>query len=446
MPTAIFTIGRSGLTATRRSLELTAQNIANAENVDYSRRTLTQGELVMTGNIGNNAQDSLGGVKPGTIERAESSLVQRQARDSSSALSAAEAEFFALREAESALETSGVFTGLVDYEAALTRLQNNPTEPALRLSALESARKMAGNFRIANGTLANARNLVQAEVSAKTLTVNELAGELAKINADLVGAREGTAGRAALLDARDKALRGLAKEFGIAPTINANGTADVMLNGTPPAALVTGSTAAPLATGFAADGTATFAVGGTPFVPAGGAMAGRAAALVEMADLQTGLDALAVSAIGLSNTAQGNGVGLDGNPGAPLFAGTGAGSINVTLTSADGLATAPAGAPAGSRDTANLAALITALGDTSGPITGTDSLLLGLSSRVSALETRSEGLSVVAASAEAELLRETGVDLDTEAANLVRLQQAFEANSRVIQVAAELFDTILGLR
>lgn len=446
MPTAIFTIGRSGLTATRRSLELTAQNIANAENVDYSRRTLTQGELVMTGNIGNNAQDSLGGVKPGTIERAESSLVQRQARDSSSALSAAEAEFFALREAESALETSGVFTGLVDYEAALTRLQNNPTEPALRLSALESARKMAGNFRIANGTLANARNLVQAEVSAKTLTVNELAGELAKINADLVGAREGTAGRAALLDARDKALRGLAKEFGIAPTINANGTADVMLNGTPPAALVTGSTAAPLATSFAADGTATFAVGGTPFVPAGGAMAGRAAALVEMADLQTGLDALAVSAISLSNTAQGNGVGLDGNPGAPLFAGTGAGSINVTLTSADGLATAPAGAPAGSRDTANLAALITALGDTSGPITGTDSLLLGLSSRVSALETRTEGLSVVAASAEAELLRETGVDLDTEAANLVRLQQAFEANSRVIQVAAELFDTILGLR
>ncbi|MBU7579878.1 MAG: flagellar hook-associated protein FlgK [Porphyrobacter sp.] len=446
MPTAIFTIARSGLTATRRSLELTAQNVANAENVNYSRRTLTQGELVMTGNIGTNAQDSLGGVRPGTIERAESSLVQRQARDSSSALEAARAEFFALKEAESALETSGVFTGLVDFEAALTRLQNNPTEPALRLSALESARKMAGNFRIANGTLANARGLVQADASAKTLTVNEVAGELAKINADLVGAREGTAGRAALLDARDKALRGLAREFGISPTINANGTADVMLNGTPPAALVTGSNASPLATSFAADGTVSFSVGGTPFVPAGGAMAGRASALAEMADLQTGLDALAVSAIALANAAQANGVGIDGTSGPPLFAGTGAASINVVLTSADGLATAPAGAGAGSRDTANLAALITALSDASGPITGTDSLLLGLSSRVSALETRTEGLGVVAASAEAELLRETGVDLDTEAANLVRLQQAFEANSRVIQVAAELFDTILGLR
>ncbi|RNJ62515.1 MAG: flagellar hook-associated protein FlgK [Porphyrobacter sp. IPPAS B-1204] len=446
MPTAIFTIGRSGLTASRRSLELTAQNIANAANPDYSRRNLTQGELVMTGSIGTNAADSLGGVRPGVIERAESALVQRQARDASSALAAAEAEFLALREAESALETSGVFTGIVDFEAALTRLQNNPTEPALRLSALEAGRKMAGNFRIANGTLANARSLVQAEASAETLTVNELANELAAINADLVGAREGTAGRAALLDARDKALRGLAEEFAIQPTINANGTADVTLAGTPPVALVTGANAQAVSVSFAADGTATFAVGATTFAPTGGAMAGRASALVEMASVQTGLDAIAASAIAIANTAQAAGVGTDGTPGQPLFAGTGAGDINVVLTSAEGLATAPAGSPAGSRDTANLAALIAALAAPTGPASGADTLLLGLSSRVSALATRSEGLAVVSASAEAELLRETGVDLDTEAANLVRLQQAFEANSRVIQVAAELFDTILGLR
>ena len=84
MPTAIFTIGRSGLAATRSSLELTAQNVANAGNTDYSRRSLTQSELVMTGSIGINAVDSLGGVRPEAILRAESALVQRQARDASS--------------------------------------------------------------------------------------------------------------------------------------------------------------------------------------------------------------------------------------------------------------------------------------------------------------------------------------------------------------------------
>ncbi|MFN9633009.1 MAG: hypothetical protein ACK554_05930 [Erythrobacteraceae bacterium] len=82
MPSAIFTIGRSGLAASRLSLELTAQNIANAANPDYSRRTLTQSELVMTGNIGIGASvDSLGGIRPGVVVRAESALVQRQARD-----------------------------------------------------------------------------------------------------------------------------------------------------------------------------------------------------------------------------------------------------------------------------------------------------------------------------------------------------------------------------
>jgi flagellar hook-associated protein 1 len=446
MPTAIFTIGRSGLTASRRSLELTAQNIANAASPDYARRSLTQGELVMTGSIGANAADSLGGVRPGIIDRAESALVQRQARDASSALAAAEAELFALREAESALETSGLFTGIIDFEAALTKLQSNPTEPALRLSAVEAGRKLASNFRVANGTLANARSLVQGEASAEVLTVNELAKELAEINADLVGAREGTAGRAALLDARDKALRGLAEQFGIQSTINANGTADVTLAGTPPVALVTGATAQAVSVTFTANGTANFAVGAATFAPTGGAMAGRASALADMANVQTGLDGIAASVIAIANAAQAAGVGLDGTPGQPLFAGTGAAGITVVLASANGLATAPAAAPAGSSNTANLTALLTALSAPSGPARGADTLLLGLSSRVSALEIRSEGLAIVSASAEAELLRETGVDLDTEAANLIRMQQAFEANSRVIQVAAELFDTILGLR
>ena len=175
-------------------------------------------------------------------------------------------------------------------------------------------------------------------------------------------------------------------------------------------------------------------------------MAGRAAALTRIAGLQSDLDALAVSTVSIANTAQAAGSAADGTPGQPLFAGTGAGSITVVLGSANGLATAPAGAPAGSRDTANLAALIGALGADTGPTAGADALLLALSSEVSAVQTRRDGLAVVASSAEAELLRETGVDLDDEAVNLVRLQQAFEANSRVIQVAADIFDTLLGLR
>ncbi|MCF7976979.1 MAG: flagellar hook-associated protein FlgK [Chromatiaceae bacterium] len=41
---------------------------------------------------------------------------------------------------------------------------------------------------------------------------------------------------------------------------------------------------------------------------------------------------------------------------------------------------------------------------------------------------------------------ESGVNLDEEAANLIRFQQFYAANARVIDTASTLFDTILGLR
>ncbi len=39
----------------------------------------------------------------------------------------------------------------------------------------------------------------------------------------------------------------------------------------------------------------------------------------------------------------------------------------------------------------------------------------------------------------------SGVNLDREAADLLRLQQAYQASARVIQVARELNDTIMGI-
>ncbi|MGM0639184.1 MAG: flagellar basal body rod C-terminal domain-containing protein, partial [Pseudomonadota bacterium] len=41
---------------------------------------------------------------------------------------------------------------------------------------------------------------------------------------------------------------------------------------------------------------------------------------------------------------------------------------------------------------------------------------------------------------------ESGVNLDEEAANLLRYQQFYAANARVIDTASTIFDTILGLR
>jgi len=446
MPTSLINIGRSGAAAARSALELTAQNVANADNPNYARRSLDQREVVMSGTIGVNSSDSLGGVRTGKISRIDSVLVQRQARDSAADLSRVAATLDGLRLAETAIEKSGLYDALVDYEASLVALESDPLDPALRTVALETGRQLADTFQFADDALGTARNQIQGEVQAGVENVRGLSEELARINRDLAAARDGSAGKASLLDARDATLRQISDEFGIHTEFDGDGVVEVRLAAEPRALLVREGSFNLLSADLEADGSFRLRFGSEFFTPLNGAMAGRLEVLTQYGGLQSRIDALAGDIISLGNSAQAGGVAPDGSAGQPLFSGTRAGDIGVSLTSGSQLATAPSAAPARSRNTAVLESLINGLGAANGPIASADETLLALSSRISGLDTTREGLSIIAGAAEAELLAETGVDLDTEAANLVRLQQAFEANSRVIQVATEIFDTILGLR
>ena len=451
MPSNLILIGRSGAAAARAGLEVTAQNIANAANPDYTRRSIQLSELVGTAVIDYQESDTFGGVLVGAIQRPDNQLLLRRARDSASDVARSDGEIDALRDAELGLEQSRLFEGLTRYEASLTLLESDPTDPALRTGAIESARQLAESFHSAQLALTNARELAQDGVGVGVGNVNGAAQELSRVNLELVNTRQGTSAYAALLDARDAALRDISTEFSVSVEINEFGGASVRLISTPAPAgqpgplLVDGVSTNPLTSTIAGDGTVSFDLDGLSFTPVSGAMAGRSAALVDLRDRAATLDAIALSTITRSNTAQANGAALDGSPGQPLFSGSDASTIELALNDGDDLALAPLGSPAGSRDTTNLSSLIAAIGADDGPIAETDSLLLSLSSRISGLETTRDGLAIIATSAATDLLSETGVDLDSEAAALVRLQQAFEANSRVMQVATDIFDTILGL-
>ena len=164
-----------------------------------------------------------------------------------------------------------------------------------------------------------------------------------------------------------------------------------------------------------------------------------------MRDSAASLDAIADSLIAAANGAQASGVALDGSAGQPLFSGSGAAGITLALASGSQLATAPAGAGAGSRDAANLDALRAALAtsDVAGQI---DGLIFTVSSAVQGRAVTSEAMQAIASAALVTLQEQSGVDLDQEAANLVRFQQAFQANGKAIQVASDIFDTLLALK
>ena len=81
--------------------------------------------------------------------------------------------------------------------------------------------------------------------------------------------------------------------------------------------------------------------------------------------------------------------------------------------------------------------------DISGQVNG---LLFQVSSATRGRKLTSEALDSIASAARLSLDSQAGVNLDEEAVNLVRFQQAFQASSKAIQVASDIFDTLLALK
>jgi flagellar hook-associated protein 1 FlgK len=127
--------------------------------------------------------------------------------------------------------------------------------------------------------------------------------------------------------------------------------------------------------------------------------------------------------------------------------GSAASSMSMALVDPSGIAAAPNGGNVG--DNRNIQNLI-ALRDTNTLRSGTQSVYDIYSNAVSqvAVETRS---ALANAETEASLLQSvtdrrssiTGVNLEEEAANLIRYQQAYQAAAQIISVANDAFDTLL---
>ena len=445
MSSHLLQIGRSGTRAARTALELTAQNIANANNASYARRTAATAEIVASGTIGLYTSSALGGVRVDHILRSDSAFLQNEARRTGSEAARAAAELNGLRQAEAAIDQAGLYPAMVEFEAFLGRLQGDPLNSALRTSVLETARSLTSTFHTAQNSLAAARDGAQFVARSDVESVNRATTELGSINAALLRTQPGTSGHASLLDRRDAQLSDLARAVGVAVEYRPDGAVNVRLGDSSGPYLVNGIASGLLASTGDPDGTLSFSLDGNAITVSAGNLAGQARSLEDLRDAGAELDALSALLIQTANDAQAAGATPDGIAGSAFFSGTSASDIAVALQNGAGIATAPAGSNANSRDASNLTALQTALA-TNGPTSEADRILFDLSARVNSLGIAHESLSTIAQSAQSALARETAVDLDNEAANLVRFQQAFQASGRVIEVANQIFDSILGIR
>lgn len=443
MASDLLSIAVSGARAARGALDVTAQNIANASSDGYSRRSLRLEEVSASGGVGRTGDISLSGARIAEVRRNADPFLQGEVRRTSGDLARADVELKGLRNMESALEQSGVYDAMVEFEASLQQLAGDPVDPARRAAVLGEAETLAAKFNITANGFDAVRDGLQFDAEAEVSEANIIGQEIARINLRMNRAGEGSSDRASLLDQRDLMLERLSGLTSITTSFSADGTVAVSL-GNPARSFVNGGAAETLKIREYVDGVPVFEIGGQETKPTSGSLGGASLALTDLAAVRIRLDDLANGFATTLNAAQANGAALDGSPGQPLFSGTTAGTLKVALQSGAGLATAPAGSPAGSRDASNLDALRQEL-KTNDPIQGFSSLLFDVSSKVSGRTVTQSALETIASTARISLEQQAGVDLDTEAANLIRFQQAFQASGRAMQTASDIFDTLLGI-
>jgi flagellar hook-associated protein 1 len=444
MASDLLSIAASGARAARSALDVTAQNIANASSDGYVRRSLRIEEVSASGGAGRIGDISLSGARVAEIRRNADAFLQGEVRRTSGDLQRANVELSGLQNMESALEQSGVFTAVVEFEAVLQQLSSDPVDPSRRAAVVAEASTLANKFNITASGFDAVGDGLRFDAEAEVNDANIIGAELARVNLRLTRAGSGSSDRAALLDQRDQLLERLGGFSSLTTSFAADGTVAVSLGSNPPRSFVQGGTAGTLTSATAADGTLSFAVDGQAMTPGSGSLEGASLALTELASLRQRLDTVAAGIADTVNNAQAAGVALDGTQGQPIFAGTTAGTMRVVMTGGEGLATAPAGAAAGSRDDSNLNALrqsLTALD----PAQQLNGVLFDVSSKVAGRAVTQSALDTIATSARISLEQQSGVDLDTEAANLIRFQQAFQASGRAMQAASDIFDTLLGI-
>ena len=449
----LLSIGASGVRAYQTALSTVSENIANTGTVGYTRRTTELREVGATGNGLNQRTHVEGnGVVVSGIGRQADAFRTEAVRFTTTDLARTETGATWLRGIEDALTENGLSDRLTDFFASARRLAADPTSVPSRAVLLEKADGAAAAFKRTGEALARTTDELNNTAERSVATLNSLGTALAKVNEGLARTQMGSSQAAQLADQRDQLLAEMSAISDVAVQTDPIGRVEVRLGGVAGPVFVAGVETGRVSFRRNDEGAVAFAVqraGQTrSLTPSGGALAGVAEGAQRLAAASEQLDVLAADFVAGVNAVQAGGADLDGQPGRPLFAigdPPRATTIRVALTDPRGLAAAAAGSAAGSTDASNLQALETAR-QANGWEAGVTTLVTANAASLEQRKLVAEAQSTIRDNAVAAQQSASGVDLDTEAVELLRFQQAYQASSRVIQTARDIFQTIMEIR
>ncbi|MCP4810559.1 MAG: flagellar hook-associated protein FlgK [Proteobacteria bacterium] len=449
----------TGLQAARIAIETTSNNVANAATEGYSRRSvdLSNGDAV-----------TVGGVQVGTgvvaerIERAADRFVTGQIVEETGLSSSHEAQHEVLVRAETWLadsEVDGLTSRLQSVYDALTAASADPGDETFRSTVAYAADSFASTLRRAGSALDTLVSDVEQQLDSVVEESNSLLQQVARLNERIVATGD-VAGAGDLLDQRDAALTELAAALGTTARISADGTATVLLGGH---AVVSGIEARTVQLGEDDDGLVRLeleAGNGAIDVTSstGGKIGGSLEGVEQVRGYLSDLDELAQDLADAFNDVHNAGYDRNGDSGADFFTvGTGEAHAALGFTFNEDLLDDPdllafaEDSTATIGDGGNLAELVDLEGE---ELFDSDSAtagetLLGLLSTVGADVNAAGDAAEHAALVLSDLqgLRDSisGVDLDEEAADLIRFQAAYQAAAKVLRATDDMLSTLLDI-
>lgn len=441
----MLSIAASGLRAYQTALTTTSENIANAGTAGYVRRTSAVREVATT--AGTTNVNGMGVTIDGVVRQTDV-YHAGQVRLATSDLSRSDTAATWLDRIQNALTGNKLSDQITSFFTAAKTAAADPSALGPRQGMLEAAAGAASAFTSTGDALAAALADLDATSDATVGQLNSLTTTLARVNFGLGHVTPGTSSAAALLDQRDQVLEQMSALTDISVQLDSVGRATVRAGGPSGALLVEGVNAAVVSATRNGEGASvafSSFIGGSKraLSPSGGVMAGLAEGVQAIANAQSQLETLAKSFADGINAMQAAGEDLDGNPGAPMFAvGDPASNLTLALTDARGIAAAAPGK--GARDNSNLLTLDALRGDD-----GVEAKLTAVvTANGTALSTRQgviDAQTAIRDNAAAARDEVTGVNIDEEAVDLMRFQQAYQASSRVIQVARDVLQAILEI-
>jgi flagellar hook-associated protein 1 FlgK len=436
----LLSIGASGLKAYSRAMTTIGDNIANAQTPGYARRRLALNEMASgteSALVGRNV--SPGGVVIGGLTRSVDKWLIDDARTSSGEAERAMARLSWMTRTEDALsnDSNGISTNLTKLFTTADKLTADPNNRTLRAEFLQTAKDIATGFQGTAKELASMSEGVSGEAQTAVGELNANLDALERINDGLRKARPGSTNEASLLDERDRLVDQISAQMPVTTSYDAKGAVTVRAASSGDM-LVGDATVTHVAVATGADGRLSFTAGGAPLDPGSGNLAGLAQAADHVAGQRSGLDAAAAAFAGQLNAAHQAGTDANGNAGQPLFSGTTAATLTATTLTPDQVAAANASGSNG-----NMLS-IGGMRGASDPEAAWSGRLAEQAQATASARAQGAAAATRADGAAAARDNVSGVDLDQEAADLLRFQQAYSAAARTIQVARETMQALLS--